>query len=562
MLFKTGFLQGHEFSKICIGNLLVWENTLEEVIQEFVVRNFPYPVGYALKDGYTSSQTYLNLLATGASITPENGMKFGHTHPSEFIWDWAEARAAVNFAKTNNQRIHGHTFWWAHPNTDATWLKDALNDPNPKQKLLSIMQAHTDAFAAQFKDDILSLDVINEAINPDGSLKNCIFKSAIGDDWMELAIKMVNIAMPNVKVFYNDFDIETGNVERAQAILALKARCTAIGATLHGVGFQMHTILRRDIDVMRGRFRMFSKAGMLVHISEFDVDTYNVSTSYTPALAEELAQFVYNVGEAYEKAVVPSLRWGITWWSVSDRENYKNLSGKDGNGNLPAYCTLYDYDRKPKLAYFRFLSLLGKPANTAIIYQDFELGDIASIDATVSTQGVNPTTWLKQGYTAGVITVSDTGIHATHNTVDSTTYPLLLSPVSNYILTSKAGEIFNPTNGNIRVMHLVFRYQDTSNYYTISALRNDVEGNYWALRKRKDGVDVTIAVSTVKPTYGDNIKVIVNGTTISAYINNTLFITVNDSDFMSAKYFGYRMKGHYDADKFSSWKNISLSRIQ
>jgi endo-1,4-beta-xylanase len=47
-------------------------------------------------------------------------------------------------------------------------------------------------------------DVVNEALNEDGTLRNSIFRQQSGDSYIEKAFTYARAAQPNVKLYYND----------------------------------------------------------------------------------------------------------------------------------------------------------------------------------------------------------------------------------------------------------------------------------------------------------------------------------------------------------------------
>jgi endo-1,4-beta-xylanase len=526
------------------------------------LREFSYPVGFAKKRQITNPD-YLAWLVSGSTTTFENEMKFHATHPSESVWTWDEARAGVNFAKANNLRVHGHTLFWAKADSDPQWLKDVESSPNPRERMLGIMQAHITEFAKQFGNDIKSLDVINEGFEPDASkmaaagyFRDSVFLRTVGTDWMELAIKMCNIAMPNVKMFYNDYQMESGNSNRLNAVSALKGRCAAIGATLHGVGLQMHTHLDLDIDVMRRKLREYADLGLLVHISELDVVTNRKGTepTYTPEKAKELAVFYKNIFESYEKAVPAAQRWGITMWSVSDGDNYMNQGG--GND----FPMLIDANYQPKEAYYSVLSILKPLPNNALIYQDFELKEQSKTEFFNSyTEGSVHAQWTiySKNDSAARAEVTETGLNMAQTQVNVFNHVMVDSPVPDYILSAKTGQVFNFP---VRVMHLAFRYQDSSNMFSVQAYKSDTE-DVWRLVKRVADVDTILHTSTIKPVWGQVVTVMCKGPDISYAIDNDVQFRTVDSSFQTAVKVGFKFKGHYNADKYSSWKSIKVDPI-
>jgi endo-1,4-beta-xylanase len=52
-------------------------------------------------------------------------------------------------------------------------------------------------------------DVVNEALNEDGTLRNSIFRQNLGDDYIVEAFRLAQKAARHTQLYYNDYNIET-----------------------------------------------------------------------------------------------------------------------------------------------------------------------------------------------------------------------------------------------------------------------------------------------------------------------------------------------------------------
>ena len=64
-------------------------------------------------------------------------------------------------------------------------------------------------------------DVVNEALNEDGSLRPGFWLDHIGKDYIDLAFKATRAADSNVGLFYNDYNIEGMNAKSDSAFKRL-----------------------------------------------------------------------------------------------------------------------------------------------------------------------------------------------------------------------------------------------------------------------------------------------------------------------------------------------------
>jgi len=77
------------------------------------------------------------------------------------------------------------------------------------------MQTYITDVIHQYKDDIVSWDVINEAFEDgSGALRNLIFRRRMGPDYMARLFQYARLADPDILLFYNDYgtiwDVKNG----------------------------------------------------------------------------------------------------------------------------------------------------------------------------------------------------------------------------------------------------------------------------------------------------------------------------------------------------------------
>jgi GH35 family endo-1,4-beta-xylanase len=133
-----------------------------------------------------STALLASALATDfGQITPENQVKFGALRPSPTTFNFAPADTLVDFALATGMAVHGHTLLW-HMNlpawrTSGSWTRDPLID---------ILRTHIHTVVGRYKGRVASWDVVNERIDENGELRNTIWRTVIGDDYLELAFSL------------------------------------------------------------------------------------------------------------------------------------------------------------------------------------------------------------------------------------------------------------------------------------------------------------------------------------------------------------------------------------
>ena len=98
------------------------------------------------------------------ALTPENDMKHERLHTARDVYRFETADSLVAFAAANGMRVRGHTLVW-HRQL-ATWLTSGSWTAAEARTLL---QEHVTNVAAHFRGKLAAWDVVNEALNDDGT---------------------------------------------------------------------------------------------------------------------------------------------------------------------------------------------------------------------------------------------------------------------------------------------------------------------------------------------------------------------------------------------------------
>lgn len=533
------------------------------------LKNFGFHVGFAIKHNLLTRAAYTAKFDSDATtLTPENELKFNALQGGgKGQFDFARADELVAFAQARGLRIHGHTLLWATDGQIPDWVKAYENAPNAVANITKVIQDHIDTVVKHFKGKIESWDVVNEILDKDGNFVNCLWYRVLGESYVNIAFQAAANADPNCKLFYNDFD-QQYSTPRFNTTMRIKANLDAANIPFHGVGFQMHTNLLLDLDAAGRMMKRYADANLFVHLSEVDVKTKikdedsgrEFGPGYTAREEDALANFYADLFAVYQRAVPDNKKWGITMWSVSDRDSHLTID----TNPVTQFPMLFDYNYAPKKAYYRVLNLLSPQPIQAVVYQDF-LVPVPDL-MTTPTLGSSPSTWAVEGLDElAEIELNHYGLSMkqTHRGVFN--YPVLVSPISDYVLSTQTGNLLNeykdydPDTSLQREMSLVFRYANSNSYFAVHAQRTATV-DAWRLIKRIEGqAEVTLINTTVVPAKGQVIKVVCKGPSISLFIDDVFIQAVNDPDLQTAQKFGYRMRGVYDPH--SAWKFIKLTAL-
>ena len=303
-----------------------------------------------------------------SAITPENIMKAEIIHPEWDRYNFDLADKIADYGKKYNIKVNGHTLIW-HSQLPAyvRTLKDA-------DSVRLFFTTHINTVASHFDGKIYSWDVVNEALEEDGSMRKSIFLNKLGEDFVTEAFRLAQKAAPNTELYYNDYNIEQPK-KRAGAIALIK-KIQSAGVRIDGVGIQGHwhtgSVPFKDIEQS---IIEFSALGIKVMFTELDLEVLprnfqgadvgqRVASNpalnpYVNGLPDSLMQQQAN---DYQNLFKLFLKYKdkvdrVTFWGVNDGQSWLNGWPVRGRTNYPL---LFDREFKPKLAYYKVLELKTK----------------------------------------------------------------------------------------------------------------------------------------------------------------------------------------------------------
>ena len=306
------------------------------------------------------------------AITPENCMKWQPINPKDQQWDWAAADRFVAYGEAHQMYIVGHNLVW-HSQVPAEIFKDENNNPVSKEKLTARMQQHIATLVGRYQGRINAWDVVNEAVEDDGSWRKSPWYNTLGENFIAQAFHMAHAADPNAHLIYNDYNTETP--AKRDFIVKMVKDFKKQGVPIQGVGMQEHLSLNDPkLEEIEKTILALADAGVRVHITELDIDvlpsvwnlpTAEVSTrfEYRPErdpyiaglpkdIEEKLSKRYEDIFKIYVKHHDKIER--VTTWGTADNESWLNDFPIKGRTNYPL---LFDRQLMPKPAYYRLINL-------------------------------------------------------------------------------------------------------------------------------------------------------------------------------------------------------------
>jgi endo-1,4-beta-xylanase len=300
------------------------------------------------------------------TISPEDVLKWESVHPEPGKFDFSAADRYVEFGVKNKMFIVGHNLIW-HSQTPAWVFKNADGTPADRETLLQRMHEHISTVVGHYKGRIGGWDVVNEALETDGTLRNSPWRKIIGDDYIVKAFQYAHAADPKAELYYNDYSCE--DLPKRNGMIALLKMLQAQGVKITGMGLQGHYRLdgppASDVDAA---ISAVSKLGLKVMITELDIDVLprvnqvrgaDVSVKletrpeldpYTNGLPDsvqqQLAQRYGDLFSVFVKHHGEIAR--VTFWGVADGDSWLNRWPIPGRTSYPL---LFDREGKRKLAF-------------------------------------------------------------------------------------------------------------------------------------------------------------------------------------------------------------------
>jgi endo-1,4-beta-xylanase len=297
------------------------------------------------------------------SIVAENCMKSAVIQPVEGEFNFVLSDKFVEFGVKNNMHIIGHTLIW-HSQAPKWFFTNEQGSDVSREVLIERMRNHINGVVGRYKGRVHGWDVVNEAIEDDGSWRKSKFYEIIGEEYVELAFKFASEADPDAALYYNDYSM--ANERRRNAVISMVKNLQAKGIKIDGIGMQGHLSMKYPpIDEYEKSIIAFSDLGLTVMITELDLTALpgtnrnfgaDVGTRteyearinpYTGGLPDQVAQEWNNRCADFFKLFLKHRDKisRVTTWGVTDNHSWKNNWPVRGRTDYPL---LFDRNYQPK----------------------------------------------------------------------------------------------------------------------------------------------------------------------------------------------------------------------
>lgn len=306
------------------------------------------------------------------AVVAENCMKSMFLQPEKGKFFFDDADKFVEFGEQNKMYITGHTLIW-HSQAPDWFFIDEKGKEVSREVLIERMKNHITTVVSRYKGRIKGWDVVNEAIEDDGSWRESKFYKIIGEDFIKLAFQFAHEADPEADLYYNDYSMFLEG--RRKGVVNMVKSLQEQGIKIDGIGMQGHVgVSSPSIEDFEKSINAFSALGVKIMITELDLsalpspwENTGANISDTVAYKKEMNPYTdslpQDVTTAWEERYLDFFKLFIkhkdnigrvTFWGVTDADSWKNDFPVVGRTDYPL---LFDRNNKAKPVVQKLIDL-------------------------------------------------------------------------------------------------------------------------------------------------------------------------------------------------------------
>jgi len=309
-------------------------------------------IGTAVRPAHLSEPAYASTLAREFNmIEAEDAMKWRALRPNKSTFDFRQGDSVVRFAKAHNMKVRGHCLVWGRDNPD--WL---IRGNFNATQLSRILQQHIARVVKHYANQVFAWDVINEALDEQGNLRDSIWynqpgirSTRNGTAYIEQAFRWAHKADRHALLFFNEAEAEGLN-RKSDVLYAMVKSFKERGVPIDGVGLQMHVSIdaadagsiARDVSENIARL---TALGLQVQITELDVSVAIDESGW--AKPEDLAHQAAIFGSVARACLEHQGCSAIQTWGFADKYSWIGSHSHGSRGQ----ALLFDREYAPKSAY-------------------------------------------------------------------------------------------------------------------------------------------------------------------------------------------------------------------
>ena len=319
-------------------------------------------------------------------ITPENILKPENMQNVEGTFTYGATDKMMSFAKEHKLDVVAHTLVW-HQQIPTWMMEDVDKDTATLQ-----MQNHIKNVASHYKGQVISWDVVNEAIEDgmalpaDGDWTKCLRSSkwynSIGPEYIAMAFRYAKEADPTCKLYYNDYNLETP--EKADVAYAMIKDLLSQGVPIDGVGLQAHYQTGTAAGGLEYAIEKFSSLGLEISVTELDV-TYSKTVNGEMPKEGEIQQAItyaqiFKILKKFSDKITR-----VTFWGNIDSQSWRS----------EMFPCMFDKNYQPKEAFYAVVDPEGYLEKHADLVGISAIESGTAAYGTPTVDGVEDDLWSK-----------------------------------------------------------------------------------------------------------------------------------------------------------------------
>lgn len=295
---------------------------------------------------YLEDERYAERLGNEFSrLALENDLKWGAVRPEREAFAFERADELVDFAERHDMAVTGHALVWHVENPD--WLAERRWRAD---ELANELRSHVHAVTGRYGDRIDTWDVVNEAVDDTGVLRDTLWLEQLGEDYIGTAFRWA-AERTDADLYYNEYGLPYNEAKRERVYCLLRDLLDS-GVPVDGVGLQLHCVgVHPTPEQIRETIRRFQELGLAVRVTELDVAYRDEERPDD----REVAQAAY-----YRQTVEACLDAGVesvTLWGVTDDRSWIT-SWRDYPDRYTQHPLLFDCEGRKKPSYEAVASVL------------------------------------------------------------------------------------------------------------------------------------------------------------------------------------------------------------
>lgn len=296
-------------------------------------------------------------------IVAEDCMKSENIHPEKNRYNWTASDSLVMFGEKYGLDVYGHALIW-HSQLAPWFPYDDNGKLVSKQEMRKRMKDHIYTVVGRYKGKIKGWDVVNEAIEDDGTFRKSPFYQVLGEEYIALAFQYAHEADPNVELYLNDYNMK--DRPKCDAYVKLVNNLKKRGLRIDAIGMQGHMGMDYpSIEEYEKSINDLASTGCKVMITEWEMsalptihesanisDKFDYDAAYNPypnglpdsvsAVWNQRMKDFFNLFLKHNDVITR-----VNVWGVGDGDSWKNNFPMKGRMEYPLL-----FDRQYKMKPF------------------------------------------------------------------------------------------------------------------------------------------------------------------------------------------------------------------